>query len=120
MSNLGGLLASQGRHAEAEPLLRKATDGRRQVLGDQHPAFNYTLNELIACLEAQEKLAEAETLRREQLDRVRRREPPNEAAVSSALASSWIQPASPESIRGRRAAAARVPHPARAAASRWA
>src|SRR5262249_60621098 len=39
-TNLAMVYLAQGKHAEAEPLLRKAREGARAAAGDDHPACN--------------------------------------------------------------------------------
>jgi hypothetical protein len=58
---------SLGRHAEAESYWREALEGRRRVLGDEHPETLVSINNMGALLRDQDKLAEAETYWREAL-----------------------------------------------------
>ena len=44
---------NQGRHTEAEPLYRRALDGREKVLGAEHPDTLASLNNLAILLENQ-------------------------------------------------------------------
>src|SRR5262245_42229026 len=44
LNNLGVLLQSRGKPAEAEPYFRDALEGRRRVLGDDHPDTLRALN----------------------------------------------------------------------------
>jgi hypothetical protein len=37
INNVGILLHTMGRYAEAEPYYREALEGNRRVLGDEHP-----------------------------------------------------------------------------------
>ena len=58
------LLKAQGKLAEAEPLYRRALEGREQQLGAHHLSTLISVNNLAQLLQAQGKLAEAEPLRR--------------------------------------------------------
>ena len=46
ISNLGLLLMAKGDFAAAEPLLREALEGRREVLGARHPKTLSTIKYL--------------------------------------------------------------------------
>ena len=52
-----------GRHAEAEPLLVKALEGQRRVLGEEHPRTLESMNNLIKLYEAWGKPEQAEEWR---------------------------------------------------------
>jgi hypothetical protein len=58
------LLKDQGQLEEAEPLLREALDGRRETLGDRHPATQNSISNLAGLLHAQGKLEEAASMRK--------------------------------------------------------
>lgn len=55
MCNLAFLAAASGRLAEAEELLRRGLDIRREVLGITHPSLVLTLKNLAGVLEQREK-----------------------------------------------------------------
>jgi uncharacterized protein HemY len=54
-----------GRHAEAEPLYKQATEIHREALGEQHPDYATSLNNLASLYDAMGRHAEAESLRRQ-------------------------------------------------------
>jgi len=58
------LLANTHRHAEAEPLMRRALAIDQAILGDAHPSVGRDLNNLAQLLKATDRLAEAEPLLR--------------------------------------------------------
>jgi tetratricopeptide (TPR) repeat protein len=60
--NYGALLRKQGKHAEAEPLLRLAVGRRRRIFGEDHPGTLNATAGLAYALMGQGKLAEAEPL----------------------------------------------------------
>ncbi|KAJ1639406.1 hypothetical protein T492DRAFT_1117215 [Pavlovales sp. CCMP2436] len=66
--SLGRLLQAQGKLGEAEPLLRRALEGREEQLGESHPDTLASVNNLAVLLKAQGKLAEAEPLYRRALE----------------------------------------------------
>ena len=51
-----------GRHAEAEPLYERAMEIRRTALGERHPDYANSLNNLAALYDAMGRHAEAEPL----------------------------------------------------------
>jgi len=57
--NLAFLAAASGRLEEAEQLLRRGLDIRREVLGIAHPSLVLTLKNLAGVLEQREKLGMA-------------------------------------------------------------
>jgi tetratricopeptide (TPR) repeat protein len=61
-----------GKFAEAEPLYREALDRGRRVLGDDHPATLFSINNYGYLLASMERLDEAETYYHEALDGFRR------------------------------------------------
>jgi hypothetical protein len=61
------LLSNQGRLFEAKPLYRDALEGRRRVLGNDHPNTLTSMNNLAVLLKAQGKLSEVEPLYRDAL-----------------------------------------------------
>ncbi len=72
ISDMGFLLQSQGRLAEAEPYAREALEGRRRTLGDDNPDTLNSINYMGALLRDQGRLAEAEPYYREALEGYRR------------------------------------------------
>lgn len=58
----GRKLVDQGKHADAEPLLRECLKIRKEVLAEDHWLIFNTMSVLGAALAGQEKLAEAEPL----------------------------------------------------------
>ena len=70
-SNLGAVLLEMGKLEQAEPILREALDGRRRVLGEQHPQVATSMGRLARALSARGKYEEAEQLYREALRRNR-------------------------------------------------
>jgi CHAT domain-containing protein/Flp pilus assembly protein TadD len=60
-------LSQRGKHAEAEPLLRKSLDITREVLGPRHPLTALGCDNLAANLNAQGRFDEAEPLYRQAL-----------------------------------------------------
>jgi non-specific serine/threonine protein kinase/serine/threonine-protein kinase len=65
---MGYLLKSMGRLAEAERYYREALEGRRRVLGDDHPRTLQSLNNMGGLLAAMGKFADAEPYVREALE----------------------------------------------------
>jgi len=63
------LAEAQGHLKDAEPLFREVLQGRRQVLGDQHPDTLASINNLATLLQASGRLEEAEPLYREAIER---------------------------------------------------
>ena len=61
--NLATSLDSQGKHAEAEEMLREVLAVRTRVLGAEHPATLTTTDNLATSLSRQGKHAEAEGLK---------------------------------------------------------
>jgi tetratricopeptide (TPR) repeat protein len=55
-------LHERGQYAEAEPLLKQAMAIRRTALGEQHPAYATSLNNLAGLYDAMGRHAEAEPL----------------------------------------------------------
>lgn len=53
VNNLAGLLKHQGVYDEAAIMYKRALEGRRKVLGSEHPATLTTLNDLGSLLQAQ-------------------------------------------------------------------
>ncbi len=64
---MGFLLQLRGKLAEAEPYWREALEGRRRVLGDEHPHTLISINSMGGLLNSQGRLAEAEPYFREAL-----------------------------------------------------
>jgi len=65
-------LKAQRKYAEAQPLLEKALEIRRRMLGDDHPETAASYNNLAANLKAQGKYAQAQPLFEKALE-IRRR-----------------------------------------------
>jgi len=72
ISNMGFLLLSQGKLAEAEPYVRNALEGRRRILGEDHPDTITSISNLGVLLRSQGKLADSEPFIRETLEKSRR------------------------------------------------
>ncbi len=70
--NMGALLQSMGKLAEAEAYAREGLEGTRRVLGDDHPDTLSSINNVGALLQSMGKLAEAEPYCREALEGFRR------------------------------------------------
>ena len=62
LNNFAYLLNAQGRHDDAEPLLRRALAIREKTLGPEHPTTATTLNNLAELLRSQGKYDDAEPL----------------------------------------------------------
>jgi serine/threonine protein kinase len=71
-TTIGQTYGSLGAYAKAEPLLRRAWEGRREVLGPEHPDTLTSMNNLALVLNDQLKLGEAEALHRQVLEARRR------------------------------------------------
>jgi len=67
LNNLGLLLIATGRAAEAEPCFRESLEGRRRLLGDDHPDTVAVVNNLGGVLQQLGKLSETEPYFREAL-----------------------------------------------------
>ena len=67
LNNLAGLLESQGKYEEAEPLYRRALKIYEKALGPDHPSVATTLNNLATLYKSQGKYEEAEPLYRRAL-----------------------------------------------------
>jgi serine/threonine protein kinase len=72
ISESGDLLQAKGRLDEAESMHREVLEGRRRVLGADHPDTLASVNNMGAVLQAQGKLKDAEVLYKEALDEGRR------------------------------------------------
>ena len=57
-----------GRHAEAEPLYKQAMEIRRTALGERHPDYATSLNNLAELYRAMGRHAEAEPLYKQALE----------------------------------------------------
>ena len=68
VNNLAELYRAQGRHAEAEPLFRRALEASERVLGKEHPDTLMSVNNLALLYQAQGHHAEAEPLFRRALE----------------------------------------------------
>ena len=62
LNNLAVLYRSQGRYGDAEPLLQRALQLCREVLGEKHPSTLDTLSNLAALYRSQGRFGEAEPL----------------------------------------------------------
>jgi len=62
---MGLLFQNQGKLDVAESLLREALEGRRRVVGNEHPATLVSMNNLAGLLQEQGRLDDAELLYRE-------------------------------------------------------
>ena len=60
LNNLANLYHTQGRYAEAEPLLKRSLVIYEKALGSDHPQIALFLNNLAMVYEAQGRYAEAE------------------------------------------------------------
>jgi tetratricopeptide (TPR) repeat protein len=67
LNDLGGFLCAKARHAEAEPLLRRALFIDEQAYGSDHPTVAIRLNNLAQLLKDTNRLTEAEPLMRRAL-----------------------------------------------------
>jgi serine/threonine-protein kinase len=78
-SNLGSILYNEGHAAEAETILRKVLDGRRRLLGENHPQVLTSMRRLANVVAKRGAYAEAERLHRDAAARLSRM-PGNHAA----------------------------------------
>ena len=67
LNNLAELLRETNRHAEAEPIYRRALEIWEKSLGADHPDVAQSLNNLALLLQATNRLPEAEPLIRRAL-----------------------------------------------------
>ena len=67
MSNLAGVLHSQGKFTEAEPIFREVLTLRIKELGQEHPDTITSINNLASVLDKQGKDSKAEKLYRQAL-----------------------------------------------------
>jgi eukaryotic-like serine/threonine-protein kinase len=72
MANLGFVDLSQGKYAQAEPLLGKALEIQRRVSGPEHPDTIAPMDSLAELYRAEGKYAQAETLYSQTLELERR------------------------------------------------
>ena len=68
MNALAIVLKNQGTHDEAEKNQRRALEGYRRVLGQEHPRTFESMGNLAVVLENQGKYAEAEQMYRQALE----------------------------------------------------
>lgn len=85
LNNLGAVMRSQRRNAEAEPVLREALALRQAALGPDHPAVATTALNLAAVLRDAGQYAVAESLFRASLEVRRRTLGPRHPEVASSL-----------------------------------
>lgn len=85
LNDLGIVLRSQGRLAEAEPIFRDALAMRRRLFKGDHPDVSQNLHSLGRLLEGQGKWAEAEALYRDDLAMLKRLYRGDHAAVAQSL-----------------------------------
>jgi hypothetical protein len=64
-NKLGNCLSDQGKHAEADEMLREVLAARKRVLGRKHPHTLNTASNLAISLHSQGKHVEAEKIQRE-------------------------------------------------------
>ena len=64
LSDIGSLLQDMGKLEDAEPLLRRALEGREATLGKSHPDTLASIGNLATLLKAMGKLEDAEALLR--------------------------------------------------------
>ena len=83
--NIGATFFSLARYEEAEPLLRKALEIRRNALPAGHPDIADNLNNLANLLKTQNKLVEAEPLLREALEINRKALPAGHPGIATNL-----------------------------------
>ena len=62
VNNLALLYEAQGRYTQAEPLFKRALEGRERVLGKEHLDTVASVNNLAALYKAQGRYGEAEPL----------------------------------------------------------
>src|SRR5260370_30474585 len=72
MDVMGQVYDNLGLYARAQPLLQRAVDIRRHVLGSENPDTLRSMNDLARTLDHEGHYAEAETLIRQTLDVERR------------------------------------------------
>jgi tetratricopeptide (TPR) repeat protein len=68
LNNLAALYSSQGRYAEAEPLLQQALKLSKRLLGKDHPSVATSLNSLADLYIYQARYTEAEALLQQALE----------------------------------------------------
>jgi tetratricopeptide (TPR) repeat protein len=86
LHGLADVLQNQGRHREAEHMLRRALAIREKALGPEHPDVASSLNELAACVAYPAgKHAEAEEMLRRALNIQEKALGPEHAGVASSL-----------------------------------
>jgi Flp pilus assembly protein TadD len=68
MSNLAGVLASQGKYDEAEAMNRQTLAWRKEVLGHEHPNTLTSMSNLARVLDNQGRYDEAEAMNRQELE----------------------------------------------------
>jgi len=98
IGNLANTLLSEGKPAEAEPLQREALEGRRRILGPNHPETQYAIANLANILSAQKRYREAEALYREALQGEIRVLGDNHPEIAFA----WYNLATVEAVQGKR------------------
>jgi tetratricopeptide (TPR) repeat protein len=86
LGNLAELYSAQGRHAEAEPLMRRALAIDEKSFGPDHPNVAVALNNLAVLLHVTNRLVEAEPLMRRALAIFQKSLGPEHHKVANALA----------------------------------
>jgi eukaryotic-like serine/threonine-protein kinase len=86
LDNLGDTVRYRGKFAQAEPMLRRALEMRREAFGPESKEAAQSMNNLALVLEEQNKLDQAEQLEREAL-RIRRKVT---GERSTETANSWM------------------------------
>ena len=81
----GRLLSDQGKLGEAEPLLRRALEGKERTLGPDHSDTLISVNNLASLLKAQGKLGEAEPLLRRALEGQERALGPDDSSTLTSV-----------------------------------
>jgi tetratricopeptide (TPR) repeat protein len=84
-SRLGTVLADQGKHEEAEPLLRRALEVRVQRLGERHPDVQLSRTEIGRLMQVLGRFADADTMFTAALQARRAELGPESPAVASSL-----------------------------------
>jgi tetratricopeptide (TPR) repeat protein len=73
MNNLAAVYSSQGQYREAEELFKKALEGRRKQLGNDHTDTLWSMNGLAIVYSSQGRYDEAEELQKRALEGMKKR-----------------------------------------------